>query len=75
MARTARKQKKTRLNLEMPQEVYDRIEGLRDRTKADSMSEVVRRALALYDLMTEEAIEGWEVKLTRDDEEREIVIL
>lgn len=49
--RPARKQPKIRLNLDMTVEVKEQIEALRDRMHADSMSEVVRRALALYDFM------------------------
>lgn len=49
--RPARKQPKVRLNLDMSVEVKEQIEALRDRTHADSMSEVIRRALALYDFM------------------------
>lgn len=41
--------KKSRLNLEMSQSVRRRLESLRVRTEADSLAEVVRRALAVYD--------------------------
>ena len=42
----------------MPESVKERLEQLRDNTHADSMSEVVRRALALYELVTREVVQG-----------------
>lgn len=53
MPRTSRGPK-ARLNLEMSEEVRARLEGLRQRTDADSLAEVVRRALAVYDLLWSE---------------------
>ncbi|NIN67546.1 MAG: ribbon-helix-helix protein, CopG family, partial [Anaerolineae bacterium] len=38
-----------RLNLDLPPGSKARLERLRDSTEADSMSEAIRRALALYD--------------------------
>ena len=58
MPRPKRKTKKVRLNLDMPESVKERLEQLRDNTHADSMSEVVRRALALYELVTREVVQG-----------------
>ena len=46
-----KKIEKVRLNLDLPPKVKVRLEELRAMTDADSMSEVVRRALALYDLV------------------------
>jgi Arc/MetJ-type ribon-helix-helix transcriptional regulator len=45
------KQPKVRLNLDITLEAKEQIEGLRERTHSDSMSEVVRRALAVYDFL------------------------
>ena len=58
MARPARKEKKERLNLDLPKVVKLRLEELRDSTHADSLSEVVRRALAVYELISRENAAG-----------------
>ncbi|WP_244119793.1 ribbon-helix-helix protein, CopG family [Burkholderia gladioli] len=65
--RTARKQPKVRLNLDMSVEVKEQIEALRDRMRADSMSEVIRRALAVYDFMLTQQDEGAIVVLRSND--------
>lgn len=58
MPRPRRENKKVRLNLDMPETVKERLEEIRDVTYADSMSEVVRRALAVYELVTRETARG-----------------
>ena len=58
MPRLARKQAKVRLNLDMPEKTREQLEGLRERTDADSLSEVVRRALAVYDFLWERKAAG-----------------
>jgi len=42
---------KERLNLDLHPAVKAQLLDLKERTKADSMSEVVRRAIELYDLV------------------------
>jgi metal-responsive CopG/Arc/MetJ family transcriptional regulator len=49
---------KVRLNLDMSTDVRDRLDELRDRSNADSRSELLRRALAVYDLLVTNEIEG-----------------
>ena len=44
---------RVRLNLEILPTVKEQLDGLQTRTGAGSMVEVIRRALALYDLVTE----------------------
>lgn len=51
MGRSANTEKKIRLNLEISESVRDRLERLRETTKADSFTEVVRRSLAAYDFL------------------------
>jgi hypothetical protein len=62
--------------MEMSEEVKQRVEHLRDITDADTMSEVVRRALALYDYIWSEKLNG-SVPILRDKngKDRELVIL
>ena len=69
--RPARKQPKVRLNLDMPVEVKEQIEALRDRMRAESMSEVIRRALAVYDYLQSEQADGSHLVIrTRDGVEK-----
>lgn len=42
----------------MPEATKQQLESLRELTHADSMSEVVRRALALYDFLWHEKVAG-----------------
>ena len=42
---------KTRLNLELPDEVRERLEELQHQANAASLTEIVRRGLSLYDLL------------------------
>jgi hypothetical protein len=48
MPRTASRIAKTRLTLEVAVCVRDQMESIRDRVGADSITEVIRRAVALY---------------------------
>jgi len=45
----------TRVQLELPEGAMARLRSLRDRTEAASYSEVVRRALQLYETTLNEA--------------------
>ncbi len=49
MPRLAKNVGTRRLNLELTDQVRDRLELLRDEMGADSMTEVIRRSLALLD--------------------------
>ena len=49
---------KRRLSLNISDAVNDRLESLRDRTDADSLTEVIRRSLAVYDYLWTEAEEN-----------------
>ena len=51
MARPPRKREKIRLNLELTPKVRKQIKDLQELSEADTMVEVIRRALAVYDLM------------------------
>lgn len=48
------KLEKTRLAVDVPPTVKERIEEIRVMTEADSMAEVVRRALAVYESLIAE---------------------
>ncbi len=71
-----KKRNKVRLNLDMAPSVKERLERLRDKTHADSMSEVIRRALALYELIILEAARGSTIIVkSKNGSERHIEIL
>lgn len=74
MPRPASAEARSRLSLELPERVRERLERVRVATEADSLTEVIRRALIVYDtLLTATAKEGGKLILrTADNEEREI---
>lgn len=74
MARIAKNNPTSRLSLEMAESVRKQLEHLRDQTNADSLAEVIRRALAVYDLLRKTAFEGGKIILETRDAERELVI-
>ena len=65
------------MNLTMPQGVKDQLEILRDETDAESLSEVIRKALALYDLVWDEKSKGSKMIFRSEDgkNERELHLL
>lgn len=52
------KEKKKRLNLSMPMKTEQMITDIQRRIGAESMTEVFRRALALFDVVTAKEEEG-----------------
>lgn len=59
-----------RLNLRVSQKVRDRLEKLLARSEAESMSDVVRTALAIYDEILGMQEEGGRLYLETSDGER-----
>ena len=77
MPRRASAEPKVRLSLELPERLRGRLEQLRVMSEADTMTEVVRRAVALYDALIS-AIRGRGEKVIlrdADGTERELLIL
>lgn len=76
MARQASKEAKVRLNLELPERVRERLERVRELSESDSLTEVIRRALSVYDaLLTTTHEEGGKVVLRgADGSERELLL-
>jgi hypothetical protein len=64
---------KARLSFEVPKKVRDQLDDLVSRSSASSFTEVVRKALALYDLVLEHSSEGGDVVL-RDKNGREEIV-
>ncbi len=75
MARIAKNIPTSRLTLEMPTTVRKQLEALRDRTQADSLAEVIRRALAVYDFLHAEKDKGGRLIVKDDAGQRELVLL
>jgi hypothetical protein len=65
-----------RLNLELPEAQNQRLETLREKTEAASLTQVIQRALAVYDLVMSEKFKGSTV-IIRDAEgkDRELILM
>jgi len=59
----------------MTDEVRRNLEGLRDRTGADTFAEVIRRALAVYEFLWEQKSTGSKLIIKDDDGDRELLLL
>ena len=50
--------KTTRVQLELPEKAFERLQNLRDKTEAVSYAEVLKNALRLYEALIHEAEAG-----------------
>ena len=50
--------KTTRVQLELPDKAFERLQSLRDKTEAVSYAEVMKNALRLYEALLQEAEAG-----------------
>lgn len=75
MARPGKTGARERLNLDVSAAVRGRLLRLRDVTGADSISEVVRRACAVYEKLVEEVGAGATVVIRRGGEYRVLVLV
>jgi len=66
---------KVRINLEMPKYVKDRIERLKEYSEADSMAEVLRSALAVYEYLWQEKKKSSELIIREKDSKKETVVV
>ena len=62
-----------RLNLAITPTVHDRLQRLREISGSETATEVVRRAMAVYDLVLTHVAEGGEVILRHPDGREETV--
>ena len=74
MATAKKKRPAIRMNLEMSQRVRDKLERLSEETDL-SLSEVVRKSLAIYDLLWKETQAGGSIIIRTDENEKEVVIV
>lgn len=76
MARIRIDRNKVRLQIEMTELVREQIESLRDKTQADSLSEVIRRAIAVYGFIFNEKNRGCAIiAKDSDGSEKELMFL
>jgi len=67
---------RVRLNLEFPPEIYEQMQTVQQRSHAASLTEVLRRSLALYDFITEHVSDGGDIVLVdRDGTKQKLRIL
>lgn len=69
------KSKTHRLHLIVTQGVRDKIEALQNRTDAGNMTEVIRRALALYDEVISIREEGGEILVENANGEQQRLLV
>mgnify|MGYP003644751107 CR=1 FL=1 len=67
MPRPTKKRETARLTLAVSPEIKELMENLRDETGADSLSEVVRRSLAVYEFFWNETDDSKKI-IIRDEE-------
>lgn len=76
MTRPAKAALKSRLTIDLPEPVRQKLNSLRERTNADSLVEVIRRAILVYDLIAIESAKGGKLIIRAPDgTEREVVLL
>lgn len=66
--------KKIRVNLELSQETKKTLDSLVKKTNADSMTEVIRRALTIYNIIWTEQTLGASIVAKRGSEECTLII-
>jgi hypothetical protein len=62
---------KIRLNLELSREVHEQLQTLQHETGAASLTEVIRRALALYDVVVDHVADNGKVVFRYSDDAEE----
>lgn len=75
MPRLPRTTPTSRLTLEVAEAVRKQLEHLRDQTHADSLTEVIRRALAVYDLLWKATSDGGKIVIQTDEGEKELLLV
>mgnify|MGYP000623783180 CR=1 FL=1 len=78
MPRPASKEARVRLNLDLPERVRERLDRVKEMSEADSITEVIRRALSVYDeLLTATRDKGYTLVLRSADgkTERELFLM
>ena len=66
---------RVRLSLDISPKVRDQLDLLERKTEAGSITEVVRRALSLYDLVVEHQGEGGKLIFRHSDGDDEVLLV
>ena len=74
MPRQKKRHPACRMNLEMSRKVRDKLETLSDETDM-SLAEVIRKSLAVYDLLWSEMKKGGTIVIRGPDGEKELIIV
>ena len=75
MPRPKQEQEKRKLTLELSLPVRERLTSLQQRSEADSLTEVIRRSLALYDLLLAARENGEEIIIRSRDGEKKLALV
>lgn len=75
MPRPKQEQEKRKLTLELSVPVRERLSSLQQRSEADSLTEVIRRSLALYDLLLAARDNGEEIIIRSRDGEKKLALV
>ena len=75
MSKKIGKEQKKRLNLILGINVYKRIEKLRIENDKSSVTDVIRRSLAVYDFLLSRRKEGARIFVENEEGKQELVIL
>ena len=63
------------MNLELPQSVRDRMDDLRELSEAESLTAVIRRSLAVYDILLRHFKSDGKVILRAEDGSEETLTI
>lgn len=66
---------KYRFNLELTNGAKKRLDDLQKRTEAASITEVIRRALSVYDALEQHKSDGWEIILRNKEKEKSVCLI
>ena len=75
MPRPKQEQEKRKLTLELSLPVRERLTSLQKRSEADSLTEVIRRSLAVYDLLLAARDSGSEIIIRSRDGEKTLALV
>lgn len=67
--------KKSRLNIELTQEAVSQLQRVQENSGSTTLTEAIRRALALYDLVLEQQKIGGKIIFEHADGSREVLRL
>lgn len=75
MPRPPSREARVRLNLDLPVSVRERMDRVREMSEADTISEVIRRSLAVYEALLDMAHDGAKVVTRGRDGTEEVVLM